>query len=391
MAWRQAARIVPYVVPLSRLAYQYLGHRMNQATTSRAMVPYTGVGSSRPPLVERISTTGGSRAVSRGGQVTNMGGTKRRRTRKGKRGRKRGKKGGKGFQRKVLEAITPANWWTQEIGDTTTCGLTTAAGGPQAQYFVSTGPLVAAGTSQPSSLTTWHLPTLMRIANEASINSGMATSIATNFEFHVLKDSLIYEIQNFNVGHLSVAMYYCETRQDINSAATMDTIQENLEEGFRSSNIPGGETDVELTPFQAKAFVQRFRILKVRKVRVEGGCGYRVGISSKRHRKFNLSAYVVPNSATTWLTAVKHYSFIKGSRFILFKFWGQLASNVEAPALTFTNPKIAIHTIQRIQYRFLTRSVTNVKTNNAIGIAAEVFPPQIMNDESGGITTAGNA
>lgn len=322
---------------------------------------------------------------TRGASRTKSG----RRNTRGKKRRftKKGRKTGGLTRRRILNLITVPNWWVQEIGDNIV--ITTASGtiGAGTTYFTSTGPLNGGAVAGAHHMTTYDLPTMFRIAGEIQ---GAAT-IAQNIKFFVPKVVLRYRLINHSNGYVNCTAYYCMFRTDItNEEGSQNIVDGILREGFTQSGAPNGQFQDELTPFQAVGFVELVKIQRVRKFKIEAGQQWSISLKESRIRTMNLAKYFVSNSTEVWAGVVPDYEFCRGSRFILFKFTGQPATNITGGGFTFTAPRILIHTIHRVQYKTILDDRVNVHTTDAIGIATGV-DPRIITEDTDLVTAFQNA
>lgn len=298
----------------------------------------------------------------------------RKRTRKSKRGRRKKRAGLKLTRKKLLNILTVPNWWVQEVGDVVTVSLTSAATGAGVRYYTPTGPLNQGFVAGANRLTTWDLPMLFQIAGSLF---GVGTP-ATNLKIHIPRVTLRYTLLNGSNGYVNVSAYICKFRTDIPNRAPLNNIVDLLDSGFRSSGDGLGILEDEYTPFQSTLFTELVHIQRVRKFRMEAGKQVTFHLK-ERYRMFQLSKYINTGVAT-WTTIDPEYTFVKGTRFILFKFTGSLATNVTGGALTFTSPKILVQAISRIQYKYIDDRHISLNAPDPIGIASAVDPRIVTED-----------
>jgi len=312
------------------------------------------------------------------------GRTTRRKTRRFK---KKGRKTGGLTRRRILNLITVPNWWVQEIGDNIVITTASSTIGAGTTYFTSTGPINGGGVAMAHHMTTYDLTTLFRVAGQIQATG----TVAQNIKYFVPKVVLRYRLINHSNGYVNCTAYYCMFRTDIPAEeGYQDLVDQMLREGFTQAGAPNGQFQDELTPFQATGFVELVKIQRVRKFKIEAGQQWSISLKESRMRQFNLAKYFVSNSTEIWENVVPDYEFCRGSRFILFKFTGQPATNITGGGFTFTSPRVLCHTIHRLQYKTIFDDRVNVTTTPAIGIATGV-DPRIITEDTDLVTPFQNA
>lgn len=337
---------------------------------------------------ERVARTRAARRFDAQSQSRTKGivrKSRRKSRRKSTRKSTRKSRGTKLSRRKLLKILSVPNWWVQEVAESVTVPAASAVFGSGVEYHASLGP-VRGGGFVLGHYSTYDIDTLFKIAHTV-LGVGI---VARNFKFFVTRVIMRYRVVNASNGYVNCTAYFCRFRQDIPDQLGYNDIQKILDQGFINNGYNDGMRQDELTPFQSGVFCELCKIQRVRHIKLEAGKMISLSVVERKSRAFNLGKYVLSNGSNDWSTVQQIFTFIKGSRFILFKFTGQMATNTLTGTTTFTAPKVQVQVLHRTQYTYIPDVQTNINVTDAIGIA-QTIDPRIITEDTDLVSVATNA
>lgn len=292
---------------------------------------------------------------------------------------------------RLLSAITPPRVYATQIGDIwqATANVLTELpilyAGSTSQN-PQTSSIVANSNSTYCINHIWNIALAMPIPAASNQSNNAIGNLTTglNDRFIVTKAIMTHRMNNVTNVPCFVDMYYCICRKELPNLASNIIFTSVLSEGFAANGHPtvALTTDPmqkdELTPFQSTTFCEYFKIYKVRKMTLMPGRTRTVSISSRKPKWFNMSNYLNQTSQTeTYLTTTRTVSWVRGSKFILFKLKGDIISNPDTPTTNVTGAvcKVDVVTNNRLTYKVVSPN----KTIIGYSVPQKILYPAITN------------
>lgn len=288
----------------------------------------------------------------------------------------------KGRYSSALKLVAP-NYYTKQSDQTTLGNPSSSSTGIDPSYFVPST-ISRVGGIVASNYSTMTFDDCMLIANNILLQDNAVATGQLNLRFHLMESVTNHKITNTCLANINLEAYECTFRQDVPNASGFAQINTILGDGWISAGIADGFFRVELTPFQSPTFTEYIKINKVRKVLIEPGKCQSFRIKDTRSRRIHPGKYIAPTDQTTsYLNAPVLISHLKGSRFILFKFWaspatatGSAATIVVPPGevMCCTNTRITFKHIQDERINIIETAPIGLGTYSAITTATLVNP-----------------
>lgn len=258
-------------------------------------------------------------------------------------------------RQKILTSLEPWRLITSQRGEQYTVPLSSATTGGGCTYFAPFAYLPATGAAN-GTLGVTDACTLCEVADKIGF-----VGPPFNVRFHVSEMEINYNFTNPNNSKLQMIAYYCIARRDVPSLYSYNNIISLLGDGFEANGLGtgngGGNTHLsrlESTPYQSTTFCHFLNIYKTQKITFDAGSIINLHLKTKRMRYFNMSNLIDPRTAgTTYLGATRIVDVPKGTRFILFKIFGQVANQTAANSanIVWTDPKVDLVVVRRLRYR----------------------------------------
>ncbi len=231
------------------------------------------------------------------------------------------------------------------------------------------------------------------------ISSGPVGELEQKF---IIKDcNVVHTLTNTNLGHCYITAYKCMARRDIPLNEGYQDPRVVLGDGYyqrsidtvRGSNNLGVTLD-SLSIFDSHKFCSMFKVLRVKRVSLDGGMSKSFYIRRGCHlvnMQHYFTSFARSGAGSTWINSTSDYSHRKGELFYLFAITGQVMDD----STTITNlgasrPKIDM--ITRVHYNYVNDDLNLplITVAAPIGYGA-VNVGQYVDDEKGGIVNDANA
>lgn len=190
-----------------------------------------------------------------------------------------------------------------------------------------------------------------------------------------------YVITNQSTGRVNLEVYYLKFRKSLyngesyNSAGGLVNL---LQDGWYDNNLIGSgnvnaTTDPALTPFQSARLVSFCHIYKVKKYSLHGGKSItfsQVTGSKVIHGYEFLADRSASNTPLTW---DQNMAYIRGSKAILFKFWGSPCSATPGSSdsiVTSTRPEVDFWLRRTVNYRVINNPNGDFVASGPLNIGA---------------------
>lgn len=345
---------------------------------------------SRPSSSFRKRKRSYSSAISRKAPMSRKRGFSRRRS--SKRGYFKKRRRESKFRNKLIHTLSMPNFIEVSTADAFQVAPVVSGQGPTARYFVATDIQPNNGSAQFNHMQTWSVYRFVDIAQNV-----LGTS-ALNGRFIVENINLTYNITNQNVGHVNLVCYFCQFREDVSSSFSFDDIVNTmLGAGFTEDdplNAVATEADLireDETPFMAPRFTHWVRIYKVKKFLLHAGNNQSIKIRHLKRRTVRPEKYVLSNDTTIpWYNRSRLVGHVRGSKFLLCKFWGQPADNAVGGLVTMTQPKLDLVTKWSGEFRYVP-DVTSTTIHAGSSVAVPGAVVNVLGEQIDAGTTDGNA
>jgi len=174
------------------------------------------------------------------------------------------------------------------------------------------------------------------IANNPSHFPGsLATELTEDLEsqlFILANQICRYTIMNQTNGDCHLRIYECVARApdesngsylgDINEVALFPATNKILQDGFNATEFPIKVN----TLFDNTGFCQKFKILKTTAMNIKPGVEAKFYLTQRQTRTFKMQDLFEPFGPVSYIPS-SPMSYTKGSKFLVYQAWGQLASS----------------------------------------------------------------
>lgn len=196
-------------------------------------------------------------------------------------------------------------------------------------------------------------------ANTASNAVPGAAQYADTSAFVICRAEVKTTWQNVNNFKVYYECYYCRLREDLGTVN--NTINQIANAGYTQEGGLMSTVSLGTTPFDNHLFTKTFKVYKVKKGMLEQGQRMQQKISSRKPKYIDINDYSYASSPLGSATyTIRHYGLKKHSKFIWYRFLGELGNNSSGAAaanITFGGPTLNFVTEHRYRVQSLMKPV----------------------------------
>lgn len=284
----------------------------------------------------------------------------------------------------LFKTMAPAQRWLEQIGQSATPTVWTVPLTGMLTWYFGANRTEADGTTQtPNANSTFDVLNILRIAQtiDPSVDQTLNASLL------IQKTSLRHIIHNRSNFDCDIQAFYCIVRRDVPNQSSHNNAVQVLQDGLFNtgiSSMPATLNRAELTPYDSPGFTAVFKILRVRKRHLIPGGSTTFNVSSKG-RMISTARLIAPTSASdTYTTSPQVISWIRGSKFILFKLSTQLARDAgSSGALTSAHGGVDMVTMKKVMFKYFSRPDSKTYLQSVVGITTNSNTPVAVSTTSG--------
>lgn len=211
-------------------------------------------------------------------------------------------------------------------------------------------------------------------------------------KFFITSSTMRIEYSNLSKGTVYMTAYFCKLRKSIPQAYSFYDPLLMLSQGFadrkwqNTTDTRGSAalTHDDLTAFDSTTFTHWVKIYKVKNLKLQGGESGKLSVTTKRPRTIHMEDVVVATNSDydSYVDMPLLYSHIKGGKFILIKFTGEITGFENLlidPPVTQTTPKMVFNTKYHYTYKQVARHESRISYNDSINTAgfADINRPNV--------------